>query len=158
MNPVCELPPEAGVSISDLEAKIASNPVIQKSLSRSGRLFRDQRVKAVYSIAPVLGPAFTHESLNKITVPTQIVVGSDDDQAIPEFNSELIAANIPGAKLIELPDVTHYTFLSRCTLKGKLFVKKLCSDAKDINRADVHMKIGADAAHFFANVFSGEVN
>ena len=152
-NPICELPPEAGVSISDLDEVVANNPVIQQSIKRSRQLFKDERIRAAYSIAPVLGPAFTVESLNKITIPTKIVVGSDDDQAIPKYNAELIAGSIPSASFDQLPDVTHYTFLARCNLKGRFFVKNLCSDADGIDRANVHKLIGVDAEHFFTKEF-----
>ena len=148
-NPICELPPEAGVSIAGLEEKIASNPSIQNSFSRSARLFQDKRIKAVYSIAPVLGPALTKESLSKISIPIKIVVGANDDQAIAKYNAEHIANNIPNANLQILQGVSHYTFLAPCTLKGNLLVKDLCSEAKGTKRTEVHKKIGLDAASFF---------
>lgn len=150
-NPVCILPPEAGVNVSTLEAEIKNNSTIQHSVSRSGENLLDRRIKAVYSIAPVLGPVFTQDSLEKISIPVQIVVGANDNQAIPKYNAEPIAASIPNAKLVQLPNVTHYTFLARCNLKGKLLVGNLCSDPKGIDRGEVHKKIGMDAASFFTN-------
>ena len=103
----------------------------------------------MYSIAPVLGPALTKESLSKISIPIKIVVGANDDQAIAKYNAEHIANNIPNANLQILQGVSHYTFLAPCTLKGNLLVTDLCSEAKGIKRTEVHKKVGLDAASFF---------
>jgi pimeloyl-ACP methyl ester carboxylesterase len=55
-------------------------------------------------------PAWTKEQLEKITVPTAIVAG-DHDEAIKRAHTEYIASVIPGAKLIILPDVSHFAML-----------------------------------------------
>lgn len=157
-NPICTLPPEAGFSIAELESLIKNDSKVKSSMARSNGFYRDKRVQAVYSIAPVQGPAFTKSSLAHISIPVRIIVGTRDDQAIPEFNAELIASAIPNSELELLPNVAHYTFLARCSLKGKLFVSELCSDPKGIDREKIHNKVGADVLVFFArtlNVGSG---
>jgi pimeloyl-ACP methyl ester carboxylesterase len=55
-------------------------------------------------------PAWTKEQLEKITVPTAIVVG-DHDEAIKREHTEYMASVIPGAKLIILPNVSHFAML-----------------------------------------------
>ena len=155
-SPSCQLPPEAGVSLANLGDKIADNLVMQKSIERSGELFKDKRVQAAYSIAPVLGSAFSVDSLNEISIPVRIVVGSEDDQAVPKDNAELVAASVPNASLLKLPSVGHYTFLAPCSFRGSLFAKSLCSDADGIDRTDIHSKIGIDAAAFFSKALSIE--
>ncbi len=110
----------------------------------------------MYAIAPVLGPVFIKRSLARISIPIRIIVGTKDEQAIPQFNAELIASAIPNSELELLPNVAHYTFLARCSLKGKLFVSKLCSDPKGIEREKIHNKVGVDVLDFFARTLNIE--
>ncbi len=158
-NPICTLPPEADFSIAELALLIKNDSKVKNSMERSNESYRDKRVQAVYSIAPVQGPAFTKSSLARISIPVRIIVGTSDEQAIPEFNAELIASSIPNSELELLPNVAHYTFLARCSLKGKLFVRELCSDPEGIDREKIHNKVGADVLAFFErelNIESGE--
>ena len=55
-------------------------------------------------------PHFTAEQLQSIAVPTAIVDG-DHDGAIERENTEFMAKEIPGAKLIIQPSVSHFSFL-----------------------------------------------
>ncbi len=55
-------------------------------------------------------PNWTADDLKKITVPTWIVDG-DRDEAIKRENTEFMAANIPNAGLLILPNVSHFAFL-----------------------------------------------
>jgi pimeloyl-ACP methyl ester carboxylesterase len=55
-------------------------------------------------------PNWTADDLKKITVPTWIVDG-DRDEAIKRENTEFMAANVPDAGLLILPNVSHFAFL-----------------------------------------------
>lgn len=55
-------------------------------------------------------PNWTKDQLAKITVPTAIVAG-DHDEAIKREHTEYIASVIPGAKLIILPNASHFAML-----------------------------------------------
>lgn len=55
-------------------------------------------------------PDFTDAQLAAITTPTWIVDG-DRDEAIKRENTEYMAAHIPGAGLLILPQVSHFAFL-----------------------------------------------
>jgi pimeloyl-ACP methyl ester carboxylesterase len=55
-------------------------------------------------------PNWTADDLKKITVPTW-VVDADHDEAIKRENTEFIAANVPNAGLLLLPEVSHFAFL-----------------------------------------------
>jgi len=55
-------------------------------------------------------PSWTKEQLEKITVPTAIVVG-DHDEAIKREHTEYIASAIPGAKLVILDNTSHFAML-----------------------------------------------
>jgi pimeloyl-ACP methyl ester carboxylesterase len=55
-------------------------------------------------------PNWTKEQLAKITTPTAIVTG-DHDEAIKREHTEYMASVIPGAKLIILPNASHFAML-----------------------------------------------
>jgi predicted dienelactone hydrolase len=109
----------------------------------------DPRVRAAFVIAPVVASAMTATSLATIHVPVHIVVGTDDDQAVPSRNAEPIAASIRGSTLDLLPRVTHYSFLPTCNARGLRYVKELCSSPPGVDRDELHRKVAADAVAFF---------
>jgi pimeloyl-ACP methyl ester carboxylesterase len=55
-------------------------------------------------------PNFTAAQLKQITVRTAIVDGAHDE-AIRREHTEYLAGTIPGARLIILPDVSHFGML-----------------------------------------------
>lgn len=55
-------------------------------------------------------PNWTDAQVAAITVPTQVVVGQYDEAILPA-HSEKIAGLIPGAKLVILPDASHFAML-----------------------------------------------
>ena len=55
-------------------------------------------------------PNWTDDQVKAITVPTAVVVG-DHDEAILPAHTEKIAALIPGAKLVILPEASHFAML-----------------------------------------------
>ena len=52
-------------------------------------------------------PDYTQAELGKITVPTMIADGAHDEGIRQEHTKEM-ARLIPGAKLLILPDVSHF--------------------------------------------------
>jgi len=146
---LCELPPEAKFTISDLRANLENDTQTLESLRRAGKSYKDNRVKAIFSIAPVHGPAFTEESLTKISSPVALLVGDADKQAPAKNNAKKLANSIAGSLYEELPNVSHYTFLSRCNAKGRQFVKQLCNDQGGVKREEVHSLVASKALSFF---------
>jgi pimeloyl-ACP methyl ester carboxylesterase len=55
-------------------------------------------------------PNWTDDQVKAITVPTAVVAG-DHDEAILRSHTEKIAALIPGAKLVILPEASHFAML-----------------------------------------------
>ncbi|MFZ6655628.1 alpha/beta hydrolase family protein [Undibacterium sp. TJN19] len=148
-NANCKLPPEARFSNEELHAMLKDNQRIKNAVAVSGASYRDDRIKAAYAIAPVMGRVITKSSMADIKVPVRIVVGADDDQAIPEFNAQVYAASIPGASLQILPAVTHYTFLAECTMMGKVVARQFCVDPDGLDRQATHQQVAGDALKFF---------
>jgi len=150
-DPNCKLPPEiAGkYSMDDVNRLLTQDERMKRELQHMGDSFRDPRIKAAYAIAPVLGPAYVKDSVSDIQVPLRIVVGSADDQAIPEATAKPVAALVPKAELQVLPGVTHYTFLSTCNAAGRTVARQICVDPDGIDRSAVHRQVGTDALQFF---------
>jgi predicted dienelactone hydrolase len=120
-----------------------------ESLARSGELFSDDRIGAVFAIAPALGFTQTEESLRAIRMPVELVVGDDDRIAPAKDNAGYVRSQVRGARLTTLPHVSHYTFLDVCTADGKAKLAQYCEDEKEVDRAAVHEKVAGMAVAFF---------
>jgi pimeloyl-ACP methyl ester carboxylesterase len=114
------------------------------------------RIRSAFAIAPVLGPVMTRASLAEVKVPVRIIVGSKDDQAVPDVNARPIASAIPNAELEIVPNVMHYTFRARCSRLGKVIARSLCTDPDEIDREEVHRRVSTDALNFFNRTLRGE--
>jgi predicted dienelactone hydrolase len=143
----CTSPPEFPSLVEDFRKIIREHP---EMLRHSGDSFRDARVRAVFAIAPGLGPAFTASSLERISIPVQIVAGESDQNVPVEQNAKYFAAKIPGAKLHIFPgNVAHYVFLDSCSEIGRKTMPMLCIDAQGVNRDAIHADTVRRALQFF---------
>ena len=114
--------------------------------------YRDPRIRAVFAMAPALGPAFTATSLEKIGIPVKIVAGASDGNVPIGSSARYFAAHIPGAKLTTLPGgVGHYVFLNSCADAGKKSQPMLCSDAAGVDRDAIHHRTAEMALAFFGD-------
>ena len=72
----------ASPQFGDLRAKanalVDNDAQFRAALDNDNRPFRDQRVRAAFTMAPALGPAFLPESLERINSPVAIVAGAAD--------------------------------------------------------------------------------
>jgi predicted dienelactone hydrolase len=150
-TPVCS--GEATPSMPDVgtraAALTASDPAFRTAMAANMSSHRDSRVKAVFSIAPALGPVLIPESLAGIAVPVALVAGMGDpivpvvDNAIPD------ALGIPNAELTLFPKaVKHYTFLTDCATAGRAKFASICEDA-GAARTAVHRATVDLATTFF---------
>ena len=149
---MCTDPPEfPGLTARFMQAEqtAGSDPEMQASLEHAGASYRDPRVRAVFALAPALGPTFQVESLKKISIPVAIVDGDADSNVPVATSAEFFAKTIPHAKLTLLPDVGHYVFLDSCTYQGRKARPGLCNDGPDVNRDAVHANVVRLAAEFF---------
>jgi predicted dienelactone hydrolase len=126
-----------------------TDTAFQSALSENAKSHRDPRVRAVFAIAPALGPAFSPESLEKITVPVAIAAGLADTAVPVESSAKFFAAHIPGAKLSLFAGVGHYTFLATCAEAGRRSRPGLCLDAAGVLRDDIHKQTADLAVAFF---------
>lgn len=143
----CMSPPEFPSLVEDFRTLVREHPAV---LRESGNSFRDTRVRAVFAMAPGLGPAVSASSLKAISIPVQIVAGESDQNVPVAINAKYFAANIPGASLHIFPGaVAHYVFLDSCTEAGRKTMPFLCVDAQGVNRDAIHADTVRRALQFF---------
>ena len=119
------------------------------SIARSGESYRDNRVDAVFAIAPY-AEVLTEDSLKSIRIPVEVVVGASDPIVPAAINADRIRAFDKTARESILPGgVAHYTFLDTCTAAGKADMGVLCEDKPDVDRDTVHSKVADMAIDFF---------
>ena len=144
---------EATPTVPDITARskalAASDADYRALLAANAQSHRDARVRAVFSIAPALGPAIIPESLGSIQIPVALVAGFGDPILPVEDNVIPDALAIPNAELTLLPKPTgHYTFLTDCTPAGSARFAPICTDAGPA-RVAVHRTTAALATAFF---------
>jgi predicted dienelactone hydrolase len=143
----CASPPEFPSLVEDFRKLIREHPEV---LQNSADSFRDSRVRAVFAMAPGLGPAMPASGLKTISIPVQIVAGESDQYLPIALNAKHFAAQIPGSKLHIFPgNVAHYVFLDSCTEVGRKSVPMLCTDAQGVDRDAIHADTVRRAVQFF---------
>lgn len=145
----CEPQAEFPEAVARFRELAKTDAVVRSSMKRSGRSYRDPRVRAVFAIAPALGGGFAASDLRDIRVPMEIVIGAGDTITPPATNALHYARLIRGANVTVLPgNVGHYTFLHVCTARGRKIVP-ICQDGDGVDRAAVHRDVQQRALEFF---------
>jgi predicted dienelactone hydrolase len=154
----CKSPKADGMCVDPVEfpgllakatALSQTDPAVRAALSEGSKSHRDPRVRAVFAMAPAIGPAFEPDSLAKISIPTQIVAGALDTTVPLETGAKFFAALIPGARLTIFQSVGHYTFLATCGELGRRNRPELCLDQAGILRDEIHAQTATMAYNFF---------
>jgi predicted dienelactone hydrolase len=135
--------------LAKVTALAKTDPAIQAALAENSKSHRDPRIRAIFAMAPALGPAFDPASLVKISIPVQIVAGAVDTTVPPDSSAKFFAAHIPGAQLTIFQAVGHYTFLATCGELGNRTQPRLCIDQAGILRDEIHAQTATMAYHFF---------
>jgi predicted dienelactone hydrolase len=118
---------------------------------RASSSYNDPRFRAVFAIAPALGPGFAAEDLAAVKIPVEIVASAQDEWVPLADNAGHYAELIPGAKLTVLPKGGHFTFLAVCNDQGRERAKNICIDIDPtVDRAAVHEQVEKLVLQFFA--------
>lgn len=108
----------ANVTVDGIDPGVMSNATFGAYIERSGKDYaRLSKTPGEYEAFVTQishmwesQPAWTADQLGKISVPTAIVAG-DHDEAIKREHTEYMASVIPGAKLVILPNASHFAML-----------------------------------------------
>lgn len=121
------------------------------SLARAAASYRDQRIKAVFAIAPAVGQAFDATSFADVTVPVGLLAGAADAHVPPDTNVRHVASLLPRARLEMLPGAGHYTFLPVCGPAMLARSPMLCTDGPGVDRQLIHIRTIDRVRSFFAD-------
>jgi pimeloyl-ACP methyl ester carboxylesterase len=108
----------ANTRTSGVKAGVAKNPLFATYVTRAVAEYRKLSATPTQYDAFVeqvsrmwdSQPNWTDAQLRRITAPV-VVADGDHDEAIKRPHTEYIAATIPGAGLMILPNVSHFAFL-----------------------------------------------
>ncbi|HWL14134.1 MAG TPA: hypothetical protein VNR00_00935 [Opitutus sp.] len=102
-------PPPMAAAIQQRIEFSKTNPVGRDAVARAALSYRDERVRAVFALAPPMGGGFAPAGLRDIAVPVLLVVGEGDLIAPAESNAKHFAEHISTAWLTILPgERGHY--------------------------------------------------
>jgi predicted dienelactone hydrolase len=127
---------------------------INTDFAGSSNSYRDDRVKAIFAMAPAVGPAMTPSSLESITVPVSIMATKDDELLLYQNHAAYYAQNIPGAQFTLLPEGGHFIYMA-CdvpTAIADFFIDEfdLCGRQFDVDKPKLRREI-SKTIHDFLN-------
>lgn len=146
----CRPPPEFPTLVTQAVTLLKTDPAYRAAVRGAAESYRDPRVRAVFAIAPPARGLFVRGSLEKISIPVEIVAGSADPIEPVAANAKYFAAHIPGSTLVLFPGAAHYTFFATCTEMGRKAQPGLCNDPPRIDRHRIHEQAADLAVTFFA--------
>ena len=111
--------------------------------------YKDERIRSIFALAPVLGESFSADGLSSIQIPVKIVVGDSDQLAPANVNASHYATHIRSAELNILENVGHYTFLAEATELGKHELPMFCLDADGVDRENIHQMVSEWVKDYF---------
>ncbi len=122
----------ANTATSGVKQPIDNNPAMAAFTARAGLEYRaHSRTPTQYNgfAADIIKmwstqPNWSDAELKTIKAPV-LVVGGDHDEAIKREHTDYIAATIPGAKLVIIPDVSHFAMLQDPDLFNAVLLKFL---------------------------------
>lgn len=85
-------------------------------------------------------PNWSTQDLAKIRVPVTIV-HAEHDEFITQDHAEYLARSIPGASLVNLPDVSHFAPLQRPDRFNQVVLEFLSTVSHDERRTDDHTRL-----------------
>jgi predicted dienelactone hydrolase len=130
-------------------AALTTENMDQISLLGAKDSYIDKRFKAFYLTATGPGKGMTRDSLEKITVPIMFDTAKFDDVLAPNIHSSWLAAAIPGSSEI-IRSVGHFSYVPICKpILGKMVASLICTDPKEVERADNHAQVGRETILFF---------
>jgi predicted dienelactone hydrolase len=145
------VPPDGYANLLEqIETKSRTDAAFRAALSRAGDSYRDERVRAVFAMAPPLARSLGQSSLASITIPVRIVVGDADRMAPAAENAAYDAKHIRGARLDVLQGgIGHFVFLDTPTAKGRAARSPYALDPPGVDRDAIHARVSDMAIEFF---------
>lgn len=130
--------------------KVLKDPQIREEFKRAPDL-RDQRIKAVFTMAPALGPGFTSQAqMLTVTIPVFIVGARADSMAPVAANAAHFKKLLPHAGYyVTESNAGHYVFLNEGSEGMKKQAPIFFRDPEGVDRKLVHDQVIVLALQFF---------
>lgn len=134
---------------------VIKDPQISEEFKRAPDL-RDQRIKAVFAMAPALGYGFTSKAqVSAITIPVFIVGAKADSMAPVATNAAHFKKLLPQAGYyVTEAKAGHYVFLNEGTEEMKKQAPIFFRDVEGVDRKQIHDRVIALAVQFFKSNLS----
>jgi predicted dienelactone hydrolase len=114
------------------------------------KVVSDQRVRAIFVMAPALGYVFDRAGLAKVEVPVRLYRPTADEVLVHPWNAERIAQMLPKPPEYQLVEgAGHYVFLPPCPAILAARVPEICQDPPGIDRAAFHTRLNTEMIEFF---------
>jgi predicted dienelactone hydrolase len=112
---------------------------------------KDQRIKAVFAMAPALGQGFVSDTqMRRVNIPVFIVGAKADSIAPVATNAAHYKKLLPAAGYyLTESNAGHYVFLNEGSEDQKKQAPIFFKDAAGVDRRQVHDKVVALAVQFF---------
>lgn len=107
----------------------------------------DNRIKAVFVMAPGVPHVFKKSEMRNVTIPVYIVTSGRDEILKGDEKRYLKIFPAP-PKHLEFPDAGHFVYLMECPLIGKMTAWTVCRD-KGTPRSEIHPKLQQESLQFF---------
>lgn len=112
---------------------------------------KDNRIKAVFALAPGLGQGFTRaKQFRKVNVPVYIVAAEDDRIAPLATNADHFRELIKNSQYLLLKGkVSHYIFLNEANEELSKQMPLFFADDQTVKRSEIHRQVAEVAASYF---------
>ena len=117
--------------------------------------WQDNRIKALFLMAPAWGWIFNKASLQKIAIPTYIVASNNDQVLVAKNNGELFSKKIQNSIYrIIIGKAGHYIFVSKPKEIDKLpsHLHFLVTDSACVDRTWIQFEVARIASDFFQSI------
>ncbi len=131
------------------KAKIEQESNTDYSLDFSS--LHDQRIKALFVMAPALGQAFERRDMENVSIPILLIASGQDEVLIKPYNIKRYLNALPkDIHYYEFPKAGHYVYLHECPFIVRMIAGEACKDI-GTPRSEVHSKLRKLSLEFFSS-------
>ena len=105
--------------------------------------YKNNRFSFLIAVEPAWPQAVRKDTLSSVEIPVLLTNFHHQGDIPTAVNSQGLAEVLPNAIFVELSGGDHFSFLSECSLMGKVIIgiassENICADGDQITRASLH--------------------
>lgn len=110
----------------------------------------DQRVRAIFLMAPALAYVFDRKALSKVEIPVRLYRPGADELIPHSWDAERIASMLPRQPEYDVVEgAGHFVFVAPCSAALAAMAPPICTDPPGIDRNAVHRRLNDEMIGFF---------